>query len=103
MEILKIELEEQLLMHDKAFSAAKNPKYDVYKKVLASMVYKFFDKKASAVRARSETLATRNKFAGSGIKNENISNKELAEELHKPIIKKFRKRKVQSPFIDNIW
>ena len=37
------------------------------------------------------------------VKNENISNKELAEELHKPIIKKFKKRKVQSPFIDNIW
>ena len=37
------------------------------------MIYKFFDKKSS----------------GSGIKNENISNKELAEELHKPIIKKF--------------
>ena len=30
-------------------------------------------------------------------------NKELLEELHKPIIKKFNKRKVQSPFIDNIW
>ena len=28
---------------------------------------------------------------------------ELAEELHKPIIRKFNKRKVQSPFIDNIW
>ena len=51
------------------------------------MVYKFFDKKTS----------------GSGIKNENISNKQLAEELHKPIIRKFKKRKVHSPFIDNIW
>ena len=49
------------------------------------MVYKFFNKKTS----------------GSGIKN--ISNKELAEELNKPIIRKFNKRKVQSPFIDNIW
>ena len=37
------------------------------------MVYKFFDKKTS----------------GSGIKNENISNKELAEELHKPVIEFF--------------
>ena len=50
------------------------------------MVYKFFDKKTS----------------GSSIKNENISNKELAEELNKPIIKKFKKRKVHSPFIDII-
>ena len=51
------------------------------------MVYKFFNKKTS----------------GSGIKNENISNKELAEELHKPIIRKFNKRKLHSPFINNIW
>ena len=39
----------------------------------------------------------------SGNKNKNISNKKLAEELHKPIIRTFNKRKVQSPFIDNIW
>ena len=38
----------------------------------------------------------------SAIKNENIFHKELAEELHKLIIRKFNKRKVQSPFIDNI-
>ena len=67
------------------------------------MVYKSFHKKifgGAATLARSETLATRNKSA---IKNENISNKELAEELHKPIIRKFKKRKVHSTFIDNIW
>ena len=33
----------------------------------------------------------------------NMSNKELAEELHKPIIGKFQQRKVHSSFIDNIW
>ena len=38
----------------------------------------------------------------SAIKNENISNKELAKELQKPIIRKFKKRKVYSTFIDNI-
>ena len=43
------------------------------------------------------------KTSGSGIKNENIHNNELAEELHKPIIRKFKKRKIQSPFIDSIW
>ena len=43
------------------------------------------------------------KTSGSGIKNENISNKELAEESHEPIIRNFNKRKAQSPFIDNIW
>ena len=47
----------------------------------------FFDKKASA----------------GAIKNEIISNKQIAEELHKPIIRKFEKRKVHSSFVDNIW
>ena len=32
-----------------------------------------------------------------------MSTKELAEELHKPVIKKLIKRKVYSSFIDNIW
>ena len=54
-------------MHDKEFNVAKNPKYDGYQRKLASMVYKFFDKKSS----------------GSSIKNENISSKELAENLIK--------------------
>ena len=64
------------------------------------MVYKFFDKK-SAFLAQSETLATPDKSTfGSGIRN--ISSKELAEQLHKPPIKKFKKIKVYSPFIDNI-
>ena len=36
------------------------------------------------------------------MKKENISNKELAEELHKTIISIFNKRKVHSTFIDNI-
>ena len=40
------------------------------------------------------------KTSGSAIKN--IPNKELAEELPKPVIRKFNKRKVHSPFIDNI-
>ena len=74
-------------MHDKAFNIAKNPKYDGYQRGFALMVYKFFDKKT---------------FGGT-LKNEIISNKELAEALHKPIIRKFGKRKVHSPFIDNIW
>ena len=93
-------------MHDKAFNIAKNLKYDGYQHGLAWMVHKFFDKKTSATHAQSETLPTRakwNKSAGSGIKNENISNKELAEELEKPIIRKIKKRKIQSTFIDNIW
>ena len=74
------------ILHDKAFNIAKNPKYEGYQGGLASMVYKFLDKKPW----------------GEAVKNENISNKELAEELHKPTIKKFKKRKVLSTFIDNI-
>ena len=48
----------------------------------------FLIKKASATRALSETLARRNKFAGIFVKKENISKKELAKELYKPIIRK---------------
>ena len=73
-------------MCDKAFNIAKNSKYDGYQSVLASMVYKLFDEKTS----------------GDDIKNENMSRKELAEELHKPIVIKLNKRKVYSSFIDNI-
>ena len=43
----------------------------------------------------------RNKFAGSCVKNEIMSNRELAEDLQKPVIKKIEK-KVHSSFIDNI-
>ena len=51
------------------------------------MVYKFFDKKV---------------FDG-GAKNETRSHQELAEELHREIIREFEKRKVYSSFKDNIW
>ena len=57
------------------------------------MVYKFFDKKTSATSA--------NKFAGSGIAT--FQYKQLAEELHKLIIKNFKKRRVNSSFKDKIW
>ena len=49
------------ILRDKAFDTAKNPKYDGYQKGLASMVYKFFDKKTAGgavMLARSNTLAT---------------------------------------------
>ena len=66
------------ILRDKAFNIAKNLKYNGYQRGLASMVYKCFDEKTS----------------GSGIKNENMSDQQLAEELHKPAIRKFKKRKV---------
>ena len=63
------------VLRDKAFRIASDPKYDGYERGLASMVYKIFDKKSS----------------GSGIANQ--PNYQLANELHKPIIRKFIKRK----------
>ena len=77
------------VLKDKAYDIASNPKYDDYQKGLASMVYKFFDKKST----------------GSGIKKDTAkpSSLILADELHKPIIRKLNKRKVYSQFKDNIW
>ena len=72
------------VLRDKAFKIASNQKYDGYQRGLACMVYKFFDKKSS----------------GSGITE---ANYQLADEIHKPIIRKFKKRKVYSSFRDNIW
>ena len=61
------------VLRDKAFNIAKNLKYDGHQRGLAGMVYQFFDKKAK----------------GSGIKNENKQNEQLADDLHRPIIRKF--------------
>ena len=78
------------VLKDKAFTIANNPNYNGYKKGLASIVYKVFDKKSASL----------DKSKGSGI---NESNYQLANELHKPIIKKIIKRKVYSSFKDNVW
>ena len=59
------------LLHGKAFNIDKGPKDNGYQRGLAPMIYNFFDRKTS----------------GRSIKNENISNRKLAEELHIPIIK----------------
>ena len=75
------------------FKVASDPKYDGFQRGLPSMVYEFFDKKSS----------------GSGVdtslanKSATESNYELANELHKQIIRKFKKRKAYSSFGDNIW
>ena len=91
---LKKRIAPDKILRDKAFNIAKNPKYDGYERGLASMVYKFFDKKT---KGSGVTLA--NKY---GIKSI-PQNEQLAEEIHKPIIRKFKKRKVYSEFKDNIW
>ena len=52
------------------------------------MVYKFFDKNS----------------AGSGlVNNNNNQNIQLGKELHKPIIRNFKKRTIYSRFKNNIW
>ena len=59
------------------------------------MVYKFFDKKT---KGRGVTTLTK-KFSIKSIPQ----NEQSADELHKPIIKKFKKRRVYSAFKDKIW
>ena len=68
---------------DKLLNIDKNPKYYKYQRGLTSMASKFFDKHGT-------------------VQNETISNKELAEGLHKTIIRTFNETKVHSPFTDNI-
>ena len=70
------------VLRDKAYDIASNPEYDGYQRGLVSMVYKFFDKKSMS----------------SGIASSSI----LADEFHKPVIKKFENRKVYSQFKDNM-
>ena len=70
-------------MKNKVFKIASDPKYDGYQRGLASMVYKFFDKKSS----------------GSGVATE--PNYQLANELHRQIIRKFKRRKVYWSFTEN--
>ena len=67
-------------MRDRAYEIARNRGYDGYKKALASMVYKFFDKKAgSGVIATSKVWVS--------------VNEQLAEELHKTVIKNLKEEK----------
>ena len=94
------------ILRDNAFNIAKNPKYDGYQRGLASMVYKFFDKKSFSPKDKSSRGSGINKEnKGNSLQNsENVlQNSQLANKLHKPIIRKFKKRKVYSSFKDNIW
>ena len=72
------------ILRDKAFKITSDSKYDGYQRGLASMVYKFLDKKSS----------------GSGVATE--PNYQLANELHNQIFQKFKRRKNYSSFMDNI-
>ena len=76
------------VLRDKAYNTANNlSRHHGYERPLATLVYSFFDKKRKAA----------------GIKNEIKENQQLANEHHKPIIWKFKKRKEYSPYRDNTW
>ena len=73
-------------MRDKTFEISSDPKYDRYQRLLASIVYKIFDKKSIG----SGGVAT-------------VPNYQLSNELHRQIIRNFKRRKVYSSFRDNVW
>ena len=70
------------ILKDKTYEIARNCNCNGYESALASMVYKFFDNK---------------------IEWEIIVNEQLAQELYKPVIKRFKRKKVNTKFKDNIW
>ena len=82
---LKGRTQSDIVLKNKACKIATNPNLDGHQRDLASMIWKFFNERSKRV-------------LGSGINNEKLAN-----ELHKPIIKKFKRRKVYSSFKDNIW
>ena len=77
---LKERAQSDIVLKNKAYEIATNPIYDFFQRALASMVWKFFNERSK-------------KVLGSG-----IENKQLADELYKPIIKKFNRTKVHSSF-----
>ena len=78
-----------IVLKNKALKIATDPRVNGYQRGLASMVYKFFNERTK----------------GSVINNKGnlFVNSQLAEELHKTIIKNFKRRKVYSSFKDNFW
>ena len=91
-------------LKNSACDIASNPKYDGYQRGLASMAYKFFDSKVAKLDKKTMSGKGNAKHTAKPISLERSgNNKILAEELHKPVIKKFNKRKVYSQFKDNIW
>ena len=77
-------------MKDRAYEIARNHGGDGYQTALASMIYKFFDKKAG-----SRTIVTSRALVS--------INEALAEEVHKPLAKKIKRRKIYARFKDKVW
>ena len=78
-----------IVLKNKALKIATDPRINGYQRGLASMVYKIFNE--------------RTKGSGINLQANSLNNEILVEELHKPIIKNFKRRKVYSSFKDNIW
>ena len=71
-----------VVLKNKALKFATDPKVNGYQRGIAAMVYKFFNERTKGI---------------------GLNNEILANELHKPIIRNFKRRKVYSSFKDNIW
>ena len=78
------------ILKDRAYEFAITPEHAGYQSGLATMVYKVFDKKIG-YRARATSKMGAN------------ANEMLAQELHKPVIKNLKTKKVYSNFKDNVW
>ena len=82
---LKEITQSDIVLKNKNYKIAVNLQIDGFQRALASMVWRFLNERSK-------------KVLGSG-----VNNKQSADELHKPIIKNFKRRKVYSSFKDNIW
>ena len=78
-----------IALKNKALKIAADHRFNGYQRALASMVFKFFNEKT--------------KGSGINLQANSLNNEVLTEELHKPIIKNFKRRKVYSTFKDSIW
>ena len=78
------------ILKDRPYEFAITPEHAGYQSGLATMVYKVFDKKI-----RYRAIATSKMGAN--------ANEMLAQELHKPVIKNLKTKKVYSNFKDNVW
>ena len=106
----KNELDKSYFQHDMAYedfkylprrTASDKVKYYVIKRIILQQIQKMMDIKEALLLWFTVFFIKKN--SGAAIKKEIIQSEELAEELQKPIIIKFEKRKIHSSFKDNIW
>ena len=83
------------VLKDKVYKIASNPNYDKYQRGLASMVQKFFDKNSKCSGAA--TLASKTALKSTP------NQLQLANELHKLVIRRYKRKRVFLSFKDNSW